>query len=174
MRRVLYERYGELGLGEASPRPRPIIGSMHVAGGFVIPALFGVEVTFSPDAPPQPERANLTAGQVETLVKPDLKQTWPMQQIMADVADLEARYGYVMGDLNTDGILNTAYHLHGQELFLDFYDNPERTQRLLALIGEVIVEVADYLRQHTGSCSISPAWCMSFSFLWIHPLHFGV
>ncbi len=41
MRRVLHEKYGELGLGEADPQPRPIIGSMHVAGGFVIPALLG-------------------------------------------------------------------------------------------------------------------------------------
>lgn len=155
MRRVLYERYGELGLGEVSPQPRPIIGSVHVAGGFVLPALFGVEVSFSPDAPPQPERANLTAAQVEALEKPDPAETWPMQQIMADVAALEARYGYVVGDLNTDGILNTAYHLRGQELFLDFHDNPQRTRRLLALIGQVIVAVADYLRQHTGSCSIS-------------------
>ena len=38
MRRVLYERYGDLGMGEADPQPRPIIGSVHVAGGFVIPA----------------------------------------------------------------------------------------------------------------------------------------
>lgn len=36
MRRVLHERFGALGLGEANPQPRPIIGSMHVAGGFVI------------------------------------------------------------------------------------------------------------------------------------------
>ena len=39
MRRVLYERFGSMGLGEADPQPRPIVGSAHVAGGFVIPAL---------------------------------------------------------------------------------------------------------------------------------------
>ena len=27
MRRVLYERFGDIGLGEADPQPRPIIGS---------------------------------------------------------------------------------------------------------------------------------------------------
>lgn len=43
MRRVMYERFG---LGEPSPQSRPIIGSAHVAGGFVIPALFGVEARF--------------------------------------------------------------------------------------------------------------------------------
>lgn len=49
MRGVLYEGYGDLGLGEPDPQPRPIIGSLHVAGGFVIPALLGVEIDFSPN-----------------------------------------------------------------------------------------------------------------------------
>ncbi len=46
MRRVLYQRYGDVGLGEADPQPRPILGSMHVAGGFVIPALLGAPIRF--------------------------------------------------------------------------------------------------------------------------------
>ncbi len=31
MRRVLYERYGEMGPGEPDPQPRPIIGSICVS-----------------------------------------------------------------------------------------------------------------------------------------------
>jgi hypothetical protein len=155
MRRVLYERYGDLGLGEPDPHPRPIIGSTHVAGGFVIPALLGAEVIFAADAAPQPRPLDLTVGQIEALEKPDFRGTWPMKQIMADMDALEARYGYVAGDLNTDGVLNAAYHLYGQRLFLDFYQAPERARRLLDLIGELIVDVALYVRGRTGSCSTS-------------------
>src|SRR5512133_2097299 len=50
MRRVLHQRFGAIGLGEANPQPRPVIGSMHVAGGFVIPALLGAKIRFAPDA----------------------------------------------------------------------------------------------------------------------------
>ena len=46
MRRVLYERFGMMGMGEADPQPRPIIGSQHVAGRYVIPALLGAEIRF--------------------------------------------------------------------------------------------------------------------------------
>ena len=31
MRQLLYERFGEMGMGEADLQPRPIIGSQHVA-----------------------------------------------------------------------------------------------------------------------------------------------
>ena len=155
MRRVLYERYGDLGLGEPDPLPRPIIGSLHVAGGFVIPALLGARIQFEPDAAPQPQPLNLRPDEIAGLEKPDFRETWPMKQLIADMDALGATYGYVVGDLNTDGLLNAAYHLYGQQLFLDFYQAPQRIQRLLGLIGELIVDIALYMRRRTGSCSIS-------------------
>jgi len=49
MRRALFERFG---FGEPNPQPRPILGSMQVAGGFVVPALLGREIRFSPAEAP--------------------------------------------------------------------------------------------------------------------------
>ena len=155
MRRVLYERFGELGLGEADPQPRPIIGSQHVAGGFIIPALLGAEIQFAKDAAPQPLPVQLDAAQIEALEKPDLHSTWPMDVFMQQMDELEAEWGYVVGDMNTDGLLNAAYHFYGQQLFIDFYEAPERVRRLLKMIGELIVDVASTIREHTGSCSVS-------------------
>jgi hypothetical protein len=155
MRRVLYERYGDLGLGEADPQPRPIIGSLHVAGGFVIPALLGADILFKADAAPQPTPMELTLERIDAFEKPDFRENWPMRALIANMDALEAAYGYLVGDLNTDGLLNAAYHLYGQQLFLDFYEAPTRARRLLDLIGELIVDVALYVRQRAGSCSIS-------------------
>jgi uroporphyrinogen-III decarboxylase len=155
MRRLLHERYGDLGLGQPNPQPRPIIGSVHVAGGFVIPALLGAEILFAPDAAPQPKPLRLSASQIAALEVPDWGHTWPMDRLLADMETLEAEYGYVVGDLNTDGLLNAAYHLYGEQLFLDIHRSPERAQRLLDLIGELIVDIALAVRQRTGSCSLS-------------------
>jgi hypothetical protein len=155
MRRVLWQRYGDLGLGEAEPQPRPAIGSLHVAGGFVIPALLGAEIRFAPDAAPQPLPRRLRAEQIDALEKPDFRSLWPMNALLAQMDALEAEYGYLVGDLNTDGLLNAAYHFYGEDLFADFYQAPERVTRLLGLIGELIVDVALAIRSRTGSCSIS-------------------
>jgi uroporphyrinogen-III decarboxylase len=155
MRRVLHERYGQLGLGEPDPQPRPIIGSLHVAGGFVIPALLGAPIIFAPDAAPQPKPVALSIEDIEALEKPDFRAAWPLKDLIADMDALEAEYGYLVGDTNTDGLLNAAYHLYGQDLFIDFYQAPERVRRLLDLIGELIVDIALYVRERTGSCSIS-------------------
>jgi len=115
MRRVLYERYGDLGPGEADPQPRPVIGSLHVAGGFVIPALLGADVIFAPDAAPQPKPMGLSLAQIETLEKPDFQETWPTNQLIGDMDALEAQYGHLLGDMNTDGLLEVAqrYRCYG-------------------------------------------------------------
>lgn len=157
MRRVLYERYGDLGMGQADPQPRPVVGSLHVAGGFVIPALLGAQIVFTADAAPQPKPVGLSPSQIDILEKPDFRETWPMNRLIADTELLEARFGVgsLVGDVNTDGLLNAAYHLYGSDLFLDFYQAPGRVRRLLDIVGELIVDVALYVRRRTGSCSIS-------------------
>ncbi|PKO15099.1 MAG: hypothetical protein CVU39_12105 [Chloroflexi bacterium HGW-Chloroflexi-10] len=155
MRRVLYQRFSEFGLGEPDPQPRPVIGSMHVAGGFIIPALLGAEISFAPDAAPQPLPLHLTSEQIDEFKKPNFYNTWPMNELIPQMDALETKWGFLVGDVNTDGLLNAAYHLYGNDLFTDFYEAPQRIQRLLNLIAELIVDVSDYVRRRTGSCSIS-------------------
>jgi uroporphyrinogen-III decarboxylase len=155
MRRVLHERFGGIGMGQPDPQPRPIIGSLHVAGGFVIPALLGSEIIFDPAAAPQPKPIQLSVEQIDAFEKPDFRDLWPMKDLITQMDALEVKYGYLVGDLNTDGLLNAAYHLYGQELFVDFYTAPQRVKSFLTMIGDLIVDVAEYIRSRTGSSSIS-------------------
>lgn len=155
MRRVLHKRFGDMGLGEKDPQPRPVAGPLYVAGGFVIPALLGAEIRFSANEAPQPLPVRLTPDELDRLEAPDFRACWPMTHLIAGWDALEAEYGWLIGDLNTDGVLNAAYHFYGQELFADFYTAPQRVARVLSVIAGLIVDVASYVRRRTGSCSIS-------------------
>lgn len=159
MRRVLFEQFGQFGLGEADPRPRPVIGSLHVAGGFVIPALLGAQILFAPNAAPQPYPLNLAPEQVEQWLEEldgqGFRQRWPLNVLIAQMDELKARWGYLVGDLNTDGLLNAAYHIYGMDLFTDFFNAPERVGRVMQRIACLITEVAGYIRSRTGTCSIA-------------------
>ena len=152
MRRALWERFG---LGEPDPQPRPIAGSMHVAGGFLVPALFGVEIRFEENQAPWPVPREMTSREILALRVPDLESTWPMSEWIADLNALEWEYGSVAGDFDLDGILNTALHLRGQQLYLDFYDDPGLVRHLFATIAETIVHVARYVAARTGTHSVA-------------------
>lgn len=152
MRRAMHERFG---LDEENPQPRPIIGSMHVAGGFVMPALFGVEIKFAKNEAPWPVPPNLSKEEILALEVPDIEATWPMDCLIADMDALEDEFGYVVGDFDTDGILNTALHLRGQQLFIDFFEDPDFIHHLFTILAETYVLVANYVKSRTGTCAVA-------------------
>ena len=64
-----------------------------MAGGFIIPALLGAQISFVKDAAPQPMPMNLNVQQIEALEKPDFLRTWPMNVFVKQMDDLEAESG---------------------------------------------------------------------------------
>ena len=99
MRQAMYERFR---LGEPNPQPRPIVGSEHVAGGFVLPALFGSKIRFEPNAAPCAIPRNLSDQEVLALTVPDFHALWPMDRLIEDMDSLENEFGYVCRDFDLD------------------------------------------------------------------------
>ncbi len=152
MRRALWERFR---MGEPDPKPRPVIGSMYVAGGFVIPALFGVEVRFAADQAPWPVAKCMSREEAMALTVPDFENTWPMKPLIADMDALEKEYGYLVGDLDLDGVLNTALQLRGEQFFVDLAEDPELVEHVCGIVAEAQALVGAYVRGRAGSNSIS-------------------
>jgi hypothetical protein len=152
MRRALYERFG---LGEPDPQPRPIIGSMHVAGGFVVPALLGVDIRFAQNEAPWQVASNLSREQALALKVPELESTWPMSELIPQMDSLQKEFGSVIGDFNTDGVINTASQLRGQQLFVDMLEDVELADHLFAVVAETQARVVECVRQRTGTCSLA-------------------
>jgi hypothetical protein len=155
MRQALYDRFGDLGLGEANARPRPVVGPVHLAIGFVVQAMLGCEVRFAANAAPWVLCADLDQDQIWALEVPDLETTSPMRETIAMMDALQAEFGYLEGDIPWDGLQNVALDLRGQRLFLDYYDHPDMVRHLFDVIARTILLVAGYVRSRTGTTSIS-------------------
>ena len=143
MRRALHERFG---LGEPDPQPRPVIGSRHVAGGFVVPALLGVEIRFAANEAPWQVASGLTREEVLALKVPDLASTWPMSELILQMESLQEEFGCVVGDFNTDGVINTALQVRGQQLLVDMLEDVELVEHLFAVVAETQARVAEHVR----------------------------
>lgn len=152
MRRALHESFG---IGEADPQPRPIIGSRHIAGGFVLPALLGVEVRFSPAEAAWPVPIDLPREKIMALRAPDIRATWPMNRLIVDMDAMEHEFGRVIGDFNTAGVFNTALELRGQQLFMDLLEDDEMVEHLFSVVAETEAAVSGYVRGRTGTCSVA-------------------
>jgi hypothetical protein len=152
MEQVLYERFGDLGLGEDRDLDLPVLGAVHNAAGFLVSEMLGCGVDYKEDAPPLVVPAN----------RPDLEidvegsfESAAFRRLATLIDALKARYGFVTGDVNWAGILNLALDLRGQAIFLDMVDRPEDVRIYFRRIAEVIERFTKIIVRETGTTSIS-------------------
>lgn len=141
-RRYLWQRFGDLGMGEENPAPRPTVDF----GMCLLPAVFGCEIRFFPNNHPRAVGLNLSPEAAAALAPPDLLRTEPMLSLVQQMDWLEQEYGPIEGDLNTTGVLNLLLDLRGSGLYVDLYDRPELVHHLVSLATEAIIELARYTR----------------------------
>ena len=110
---------------------------------------------FFADASPEVLPANLTDGQVLALEPPDLTANPVFGRLTGLMDALEARFGRLEGDVNWEGVQNVALNLRGQQLFLDYYENPALARHLLGVVAETLARMAAYVRRRTGTNSLA-------------------
>ena len=117
-------------------------------GVCVIPAVFGVPLRYYPDRWPDLEPGHVfDSAQIEKLEANRLLGGPFVEKLLDQVDRIAARYGAVYGDLNWQGVLNVAFRLRGQQIFLDMTDQPELAQHLFAVIRDVIIGLAHLVQE---------------------------
>jgi len=153
MRRVIYDKFGDLGLGEENPQPRPILGSDLIALGFLHSEILGCEVRYSDSNPPGVICKNLSDDEVSELKPPILCEIDVWQKTIKQADELLKKYGYVNPCVNLMGIQNIAMDLRGQELFIDYYENPSLAHHLLEICTRLSIEMGRGFRKFSSAVS---------------------
>lgn len=152
MENVLYERWGHFGLGKDHKTPRPTIGAVHLAAGFLVSAMMGCEVVFqeagSPIVKPNPRP-------IHSFDESDPFQSAVFHDFRALCDTLRTRFGYLCGDVDWNGILNNSLDLLGQELFLAVQDDPSGLSGFFQKVAHVCQRFFSYVRSNTGTTSIA-------------------
>jgi hypothetical protein len=149
---VLHERFGAYGLGADRDRDLPIIGAVHNAAGYLVSEMFGCEIRYRADAPPDVVPANRERLDVDP-EEPFRSSAFKRFERLRDA--LKMRHGYLLGDVGWAGVLNLALDLRGQELFLDMADAPERVAAEFRNLASVIERFVVSVESETGSSSVS-------------------
>jgi len=70
--------------------------------------------------------------------------------IVRQMDEIEKKYGKIEGLLNIQGVLNNAFRVRGQEIFIDITENPDLAHHLLGVITDTMIKVvkAVYERQN--------------------------
>jgi hypothetical protein len=152
MEKVLYDRWGQYGLGVDHDKDLPQIGAVHLAAGFLLSEMLGCKVRYNANTAPQVMPADDNSLDLD----PEAAFQSEAYQRFSGLRDgLRKKYGYLVGDVNWSGLLNLALDLRGQMFFMDFLDSPDRVHRYLAGLSQVIERFVGEIQEETGTSSIS-------------------
>ena len=125
---------------------------------FVIPAVFGCTLQYAPESwaviVQRPSRS------LEDFAQLDVKQVLAspvVENLLWQMDVIEREAGKIHGYLGWQGVLNNAFNLRGQEIFVEMIDQPELAQRFFALITDVMVTLMRLVqaRQRQSGFSIN-------------------
>ena len=153
MRRCLFEKFGEWGIGEEHPEPRPLLGSDLIASGYLYSSLLGCDIRFSEEAPPEVICASLSEEESGAFKAPSLSDCPDWQIVEEQIAWLQREYGSVLSAINLQGILNLALDLRGDSIFIDMYQDEVKARNLFDQCFDLSVQVGKRLSQVSSPLS---------------------
>jgi hypothetical protein len=156
MRALLYERFGDLGLGQKDAPRRPIVGPILMGSGYIVQEILGCQVKYQENGNPWVLPRNLSQAEAWKLEVPEnIEDTLSMRALLSLMESLEAEYGYLQGDVPLHSVLNVAIDLRGQDYFIDLIENRPLVEHLHRVIARTIYEVGRRVKARTGNIAIS-------------------
>ena len=82
-------------------------------------ALWGQDIDYGTDRWPANTGRKLTDEEMDCLTVPDYRSHWIYEDLLRQMEIIKGQWGIVQGELNLQGVLNTAFRLRGEDLFAD-------------------------------------------------------
>lgn len=142
-RRLLYERFGSIGLGERDPQPRPVAGDSY--GDRFMSALWGCDIEYIPTEYPAAILLPDRYERMQYLQLPDMDHSPIVQHLEDEVRLLRNKYGHCTVAINYGGPLNNAVSVLGEEILATCKLQPELAKQVLQKMGETVIAVYDLL-----------------------------
>jgi hypothetical protein len=141
MAEALNVEFPDLRLGGDSRSIKGGLSQAHTCAP--VAALFGQEILYSRDAWPENRRRLLSDKEADALEAPDLGGALLVEELMHQMDTIEREWGTIGGELNYQGVLNTAFRLRGEQIFTDMIAAPERAHRVLSVVCDTTMRFAD-------------------------------
>jgi hypothetical protein len=155
--RAIFEAYGRIGLGYERPFPR---ASIEPFGHRFMPALYGCQTGYAPDAEPWGQARRLNRDEIlalEPWTLPRFESNPAVRIVLDQIEQLKQRYEpyrvpektfnphyRAMSALqNLGSVINTAFSIQGEDLFLLYAIEPELVRRLYANITQALLVCLD-------------------------------
>jgi len=114
-----------------------------VYGAYPVAHAFGIPLVYGEDRWPALDPGKrFSTHDVETLQADRVLESPVVEDIVRQMDIIEEKWGKIHGYLNWQGVLNNAFNLRGQQVFLDMLDRPDLVRHLFGVITAVMIGLA--------------------------------
>jgi hypothetical protein len=145
-----------------------------VYGGAVVAGMFGQSIKYYHDTWPVAKDTPLTVSEADALTPVDPENCVFFQDILKQLDRIEQLTGTISGYLNFQGVLNTAFRLRGEKIFVDMYDCPQRAQHIFDCVATTMIDAMKtlYTRQKKAGFEVEFATISNCVVNMISPEHY--
>jgi uroporphyrinogen-III decarboxylase len=119
-----------------------------VYGAYVVPLIMGCTLQYAPDRwPVISARPQRTLEEWASLDISALAAGPGMAAIERQMEIIAARAGKIHGYFTWHSVINNAFNLYGENIFLDMMDKPETAHRFFALLCDLIITLAQRVQE---------------------------
>ena len=157
MARQVKARFGSIPIGSVEDPEYPQDLLTGTFGASFVAAIYGVPIDYQVDNWPWSKHQFFDDDEVTRLEPPDLDSNAFFNDFLEQVEWIAGETGLIEGFINWQGVLNNAYRLRGESLFLDMATEPERARHLFSCVATTMVEAAQrlYGRQRAAGVDVS-------------------
>jgi len=116
-------------------------------GAYPIPHAFGIPLRYAADRWPVLEKKKLSVEEIEQFDADMILKSPVVKDLFWQMDIIEKEWGKIHGYLNWQGVLNNAFNIRGQDIFLDLVDKPDFVFHFFSLITEVMIQLAQRVQE---------------------------
>lgn len=153
MREELNRRFPTLLLGGENPeKTHPTLDGVH--GALTISRIFGVESDYYVDNWPAARHEFLSDDEAAALEVPDLMNNPAFVELLEQADVIERECGRVEGYINWQGVLNNAFRIRGEQIFMDLMINPALAQHIFKVVTQTMINGMTQLYERQRSTGV--------------------
>ncbi len=142
MAKEIRNRFGDQGIGALQDPDHPQDLLTGTFGTSFVAGIYGIPCAYQSDNWPWSEHQYISEEEADNLEPPDLDNNRLFAELIDQLDWIARENGRVEGYINWQGVLNNAYRLRGQSLFIDMLTAPERSRRIFDCVTSTMVEAA--------------------------------
>ncbi|MCP4376599.1 MAG: hypothetical protein GY794_10560, partial [bacterium] len=93
-------------------------------GSYMISNMFGIPIHYAPDRWPALAPKHLSVQKIESLRADSMLEAPVVAELFRQMDIIEQEWGMIHGYMSWQGVLNNAFNIRGQEIFVDMVERP--------------------------------------------------